>query len=191
MPKRKRLTPDQRREIIAAHRRGVPKSVLAKDFDVTARSIQYTVRQAEQGRRDSGIRTETMSVTLTPQEMAAFDAVLAKNGIATRADGMRRLVQGAAGLFQPDDHLADELAGFRGELNRVGNNVTQIAKRMNEANLKGRRPPFSGDDLAQMRQLAGFVLDFADQVDLLARRRVEGMSLTAGAALKELVDVQD
>ena len=191
MIKRKRLTPDQRREIVAAHRRGVPNSVLAKDFDVTSRSIQYTLKKAEQGRRDSGIRTETMSVTLTPEEMAAFDAVLSRNGIATRADGMRRLVQGAAGLFQPDVHLADELAGFRGSLNRVGNNVTQIAKRMNEANNRGQRPPFSGEDLAQMRQLAGFVLDFADQVDLLARRRVEGMSLTAGDALKELADVQD
>jgi len=191
MTKRKRLTPDQRREIIAAHRRGVPNSVLAKDYEVTARSIQYHVRQAEQGRRDSGIRTETMSVTLTPDEMSAFDAVLAKNGITTRADGIRRLVQGAAGLFQPDVHLADELASFRGALNRVGNNVTQIAKRMNEANNKGLRPPFSEDELAQMRQLAGFVLRFAKQVDLLARRRVEGMSLTAGDALKELADVQD
>lgn len=190
MTKRKRLTPEQRREIVAAHRRGVPNSVLAKDFDVTARSIQYTLRKAEQGRRDSGIRTETMSVTLTPDEMTAFDAVLEKNGIATRADGMRRLVQGAAGLFQPDVHLADELVGFRGALNRVGNNVTQIAKRMNEAKLKGQVPSFSGDDLAQMRQLAGFVLNFADQVDLLARRRVEGISLTAGDALKRLADAE-
>ena len=70
MTKRKRLTPDQRREIVAAHRRGVPNSELAKDFDVTSRSIQYTLKKAEQGRRDSGIRTETMSVTLTPEEMA-------------------------------------------------------------------------------------------------------------------------
>lgn len=190
MTKRKRLTPEQRREIVAAHRRGMPKSVLAKDFDVTPRAIQYTLRKAEQGRRDSGIRTETMSVTLTPDEMAAFDAVLSKNGIETRADGMRRLVQGSAGLFQPDVHLANELAGFRVALNRVGNNVTQIAKRMNEANNKGLRPQFSGEDLAQMRQLAGFVLDFADQVDLLARRRVEGISLSAEDALKGLVDAQ-
>ncbi|HKK57808.1 hypothetical protein [Marinobacter sp.] len=191
MTKRKRLTPDQRREIVAAHRRGVPKSVLAKDYEVTPRTIQYTLHRAEQGRRDSGVRTETMSVTLTPEEMAAFDAVLARSGVNTRADGMRRLVQGAAGLFQPDVHLADELAGFRGALNRVGNNVSQIAKRMNEAKMKGSAPSFSEDNLAQMRQLAGFILDFSDQVDLLARRRVEGMSLTAGDALKELADVQD
>lgn len=191
MTARRRLTPEQRREIVAEARRGVAVSTLATRFGFTSRAIQYTLKKAEQGRRDSGIRTETMSVTLTPEEMSAFDAVLAKNGIETRSDGMRRLVQGAAGLFQPDVHLADELAGFRAALNRVGNNVTQIAKRMNEANLKGQRPPFSGDDLAQMRQLAGFVLDFADQVDLLARRRVEGISMTAGDALKELGDAEN
>ena len=190
MPNRRRLTPDQRREIVAEARRGASVSTLAARFEVTPRAVQYTLRQAAQGRRDSGIRTETMSVTLTPGEMAGFDAVLAAHGIGTRSDGMRRLVQGAAGLFQPDAHLADELAGFRGALNRVGNNVTQIAKRMNEANLKGQRPPFSGDDLGQMRQLAGFVLDFADQVDLLARRRVEGVTLSAGQALRELADAE-
>ena len=188
MTPRRRLTPEHRREIIAEARRGVSASVLAVRFEVTPRAVQYTLRQAAQGRRDSGIRTETMSVTLTPAEMAGFDAVLAAHGIDTRSDGMRRLVQGAAGLFQPDAHLADELSGFRAALNRVGNNVTQIAKRMNEANIKGQRPPFSGDDLAQMRSLAGFVLDFADQVDLLARRRVEGVTLTAGHALSELAD---
>lgn len=188
MTARRRLTPDQRREIVAEARRGVSAAALAKRFEVTSRAVQYTLRQAAQGRRDSGIRTETMSVTLTPSEMAGFDAVLAAHGIDTRSDGMRRLVQGAAGLFQPDVHLADELAGFRGALNRVGNNVTQIAKRMNEANNKGLRPPFTGDDLAQMRGLAGFVLDFADQVDLLTRRRVEGVTLMATDALRGLAD---
>lgn len=188
MPNRRRLTPEQRREIVAEARRGVSVAALAARFEVTPRAVQYTLRQAAQGRRDSGIRTETMSVTLTTEEMAGFDAVLLRHGIETRSDGMRRLVQAAAGLFQPDMHLADELAGFRAALNRVGNNVTQIAKRMNEANNRGQRPPFSGDDLAQLRQLAGFVLDFADQVDLLARRRVEGVTLTATDALKELAD---
>ena len=187
---RRRLTPDQRRAIVAEARGGVAVAVLAERFGVTPRAVQYMLRQAAQGRRDSGIRTETMSVTLTPEEMAGFDAVLASAGIATRADGMRRLVQGAGGLFQPDTHLADELAGFRAALNRVGNNVTQIAKRMNEANNRGQRPPFGADELAQMRQLAGFVLDFADQVDLLARRRVEGIRLEAGDALRELADAR-
>ncbi len=188
MTPRRRLTPEQRREIVAQARRGMPVAALAARFEVTPRAVQYILRQAERGRRDSGIRTETMSVTLTPAEMAGFDAVLATHGVATRSDGMRRLVQGAAGLFQPDAHLADELAGFRAALNRVGNNVTQIAKRMNEANMRGQRPPFSSDDLAQMRGLAGFVLDFADQVDLLARRRVEGVTLEATDALRGLAD---
>ena len=190
MTTRRRLTSDQRRAIVAEARRGVPAAALATRFGITPRAVQYTLRQAAQGRRDSGIRTETMSVTLTPEEMAAFDAVLATAGIAARADGMRRLVQGAGGLFQPDVHLADELSGFRAALNRVGNNVTQIAKRMNEVNLRGQRPPFGADDLAQMRQLAGFVLDFADQVDLLVRRRVEGIRLEAGDALKKLADAK-
>jgi transposase-like protein len=189
MPRR-RLTPEQRRAIVAAGRRGERVSVLAERYGVTPRAVQYTLRQAERGRRDGGTRTETMSVMLTPAEMAGFDAALVRAGVPSRADGMRLLVQAAGALFQPDAHLADELAGMRAALNRVGNNVTQIAKRMNEATLRGARPPFSDRDLAQMRQLAGFVLDFADQVDLLARRRVEGVSLVVGDALRELADAE-
>ena len=64
--------------------------------------------------------------------------------------------------------------------------TTEIAKRMNEANNKGMRPLFGKASLAQMRSLAGFVLDFADQVDLLARRRTDRVRLIATDALKEL-----
>jgi hypothetical protein len=42
-----------------------------------------------------------------------------------------------------------------------------------------------------MRSLAGFVLDFADQVDLLTRRRTDGISILVNEAMKELVDGEE
>jgi hypothetical protein len=39
--------------------------------------------------------------------------------------------------------------------------------------------------LVQMRALARFILDSADEIDLLLRRRRDGMRLSATAALRE------
>ena len=191
MAKRHRLSDLERLEIVRETRKGVSAQVLGKRFGITPRTIQYTVRKEKMRKRDSGIRTAQISTTITPDELREFEVVLARHGINNRSDGMRRLIQSANGLFQPDEYLADELKGFRAALNRVGNNVTQIAKRMNEANNKGIKPPFGRASLAQMRSLAGFVLDFADQVDLLVRRRTDGIDLLVNEALKELADGEE
>ncbi|ATG37971.1 MULTISPECIES: helix-turn-helix domain-containing protein [Rhodobacterales] len=191
MSSRRKLTRDERLAIIRESEKGVSRKALAAKFDVTERTIYYTLRTERERRRESSIRTRQVSVTVTEEELQAFDAVLGKHGITSRSDGMRRLIQSANGIFIPDEHLASELNGFRAALNRVGNNVTQIAKRMNEANKKGMRPPFGTGSLAQMRSLAGFVLDFADQVHSLAERRRRHLSLVVNAALKELADGEE
>jgi DNA-binding CsgD family transcriptional regulator len=188
MPSRRRLSDLERLEIVRETLEGVSSSVLAKRLGVTTRTIQYTIRRDQHRKRDSGIRTEAVHVTLTPEELEGFDALLARQGIKYRSDGLRRLIQSANGVFLPDEQLASELSGFRAALNRVGNNVTQIAKRMNEANNKGMKPLFGKASLAQMRVLAGFVLDFADQIDHLVRRRTDRIDLVVDGVLKELAD---
>ena len=191
MAGRRRLSDLERLEIVRETRKGVSAQVLGKRFGVTPRTIQYTVRREKLRKRDSGIRTAQIGTTVTPEELRDFESLLGRHGITSRSDGMRRLIQAANGVFQPDEHLGDELKGFRAALNRVGNNVTQIAKRMNEANNKGMRPSFGPSSLGQMRSLAGFVLDFADQVDLLTRRRTDGISILVNEAMKELVDGEE
>jgi transposase-like protein len=191
MASRHRLSDLERLEIVRETQKGVSTQILARRFGVTPRTIQYTVRREKTRKRDSGIRTVQIGTTITPEELRAFEAVLSRHGISSRSEAMRRLIQSANEIFQPDEYLADELRGFRAALNRVGNNVTQIAKRMNEANNKGIRPPFGRASLTQMRSLAGFVLDFADQVDLLVRRRTNGIKLSVNEALRELVDGEE
>lgn len=184
MPQTRRLTDDERLVIVREAAKGVQTQALAARFGVTKRTIQYTVRRDQQRRRDTGVRTAGASVTVTPDELLTFDAVLEAQGITSRSDGLRCLMQAANGVFVPDEHLASELASYRAALNRVGNNVSQIAKRMNEANKRGFRPPFPAASLEQMRGLARFVLDSADEIDLLIRRRRKGMRLAATGALK-------
>ncbi|HBU53886.1 MAG: transposase [Roseobacter sp.] len=187
MSRSKRLTDAQRMEIVREAADGVSTSVLAKRFGVTPRAVQYTLKSDDQRQRDTAVPVLAVSVKVTPDEMAAFDAVLASAGIETRSEGLRRLMQAAGGTFVADTSLAAEMARYRASLNDVGNGVAQIAKQMQKANREGQGTgaEFSELRLAQMRGLARFILDSADEIDLLVRRRRDAMQLKATAALKE------
>ena len=128
MSRSKRLTNAQRMEIVREAANGVSTSVLATRFGVTARAVQYTVKSDEERQRDTAVPVLAVSVKVTPEEMAAFDAVLASAGIETRSEGLRRLMQAAGGTFVADAQLAAEIARYRASLNEIGNGVTQIAK---------------------------------------------------------------
>ncbi|CTQ34455.1 helix-turn-helix domain-containing protein [Jannaschia rubra] len=191
MPSRRRLTLDERRAIVREAAKGVAAKELAAKHGITTRTVHYTLKRETDRRRDASHRSVTFSVTLTPEEAMAFDAVLTRHQIATRADGLRRLIRASNGVFQPDEHLAEELQGFRASLNRVGNNITQIAKRLNEAKQKGIAPAFGVASLDQIKGLAMFIRSFANEIDLLAQRRSKRMTLAANAALEELADGAD
>ncbi|MEO1975118.1 MAG: transposase [Paracoccaceae bacterium] len=191
MTRTKRLTEAARMEIVREAAEGVASSELAARFGVTPRAIQYTLKADAERQRATGAPVAAVSVKVTAEEMAAFDTVLAAAGIGSRAEGLRRLMQGAGGIFVPDARVAAEMGRLRTSLNEVGNGVAQIAKQMAKANRvgDGSEPSagaeFSDLRLAQMRALARFVLDAADEIDLLVRRRREGMQLEAAAVLRE------
>lgn len=187
MTRTKRLTETERAEIVREAADGVSTSELAERFGVTARTVRYTLKADADRQRDAAVATAAVTVKLTPEELAALDEVLTAAGIETRTEGVRRLIQAAGGTFVPDAQLAAEMARYRASLHEVGNGVVQIAKQMTQANRTGQGAgvEFTELRLAQMRGLARFILDSADEIDLLLRRRRDRVQLSATAALRE------
>ncbi|ATG45594.1 helix-turn-helix domain-containing protein [Phaeobacter piscinae] len=191
MSRTKRLTEIEKMQIVREAAAGVSTTDLAKQFGVTARAVRYTLKADAERQTDAAIPVSAVSVKVTAEELAAFDAVLAKAGIESRAEGLRRIIQAAGGVFVPDAQMAAEMARYRASLHEVGNGVAQIAKQMTRANRMGQgadggtRAEFSELRLEQMRGLARFILDSADEIDLLLRRRRDAMQLEATAALRE------
>ena len=191
MSQAKRLSESEKMAIVRDAADGVSSSELAERFGVTSRAVRYVVKADAERQTDTAVATAAVTVKLTQEELSAFDDVLAAAGIATRTEGLRRLIQVAGGTFVPDVQLAAEMARYRASLNDVGNGVVQIAKQMQKANRLGQgadgsaSAEFSELRLAQMRGLARFILDSADEIDLLVRRRRDAMQLTATAALRE------
>ena len=193
MSQTKRLTASQKMEIMREAAEGVSTADLSERFGVSQRAIQYTLKADAERQKDSAVATAAVTVKLTPEELAALDAVFLAAGIETRTEGLRRLIQAAGGTFVPDTHLAAQMERYRVSLHKVGNGVVQLSKRMAEANRRGQGEelgraqvagPFSELQLAQLRGLARFILDSADEIDLLLRRRRDAMQLTATAALR-------
>ncbi|SEG54095.1 Helix-turn-helix domain-containing protein [Thalassococcus halodurans] len=191
MSRSKRLTDADRMEIVREAAEGVSTSVLAERFGVSPRAIQYTLKADAERQTDAAIPVFAVSVKVTSAELAALDAALVTAGIESRAEGLRRLIQAACGVFVPDAQMAAEMVRYRASLHEVGNGVAQIAKQMARANrmgqgsIGGTSAEFSELRLAQLRGLARFILDSADEIDLLLRRRRDAMQLEATAALRE------
>lgn len=187
MSRSKRLTDADRMEIVREAAEGVPTSVLAERFGVSVRAIQYTIKADAERQADAAIPVSAVSVKVTAVELEALDEVLVEAGIESRAEGLRRLIQAAGGVFVPDAQMAAEMARYRASLHEVGNGVAQIAKQMTKANRQGQGAgaEFTELRLVQMRGLARFILDSADEIDLLLRRRRDAMQLEATAALRE------
>ena len=191
MTRTRRLTALERAEIVREAADGVSTSELAERFGVTARAVRYTLKADADRQRDAAVATAAVTVKLTPEELEALDEVLAAAGIETRTEGFRRLIQAAGGTFVPDAQLAGELARYRASLHEVGNGVVQIAKQMMKASRVGQgegsaaNAELSELRLAQMRGLARFILDSADEIDLLLRRRRDRMQLSATAVLRK------
>jgi transposase-like protein len=187
MSRTKRLTETEKMQIVREAAEGVSTTDLAERFGVTSRAIRYVVKADAERQVDAAIPVAAISLKVTVEELAALDEVLAVAGIESRAEGLRRLIQAAGGVFVPDAQVAAEMARYRASLHEVGNGVAQIAKQMTQANRQGQGAgvAFSELRLAQMRGLARFILDSADEIDLLLRRRRDAMQLEATAALRE------
>jgi hypothetical protein len=110
-----------------------------------------------------------------------------RRGIAHRSDAMRCLLLAVDDLLRPDEAMTEELRAMSAALNRVGNNVNQVARRLNEAKVRGERLPYTAASHNEIRELAGFVFDMADQIQEMFRARRRALDLEVTKALAGLV----
>lgn len=191
MAQTRRLLPHERFAIAQEFGKGVPAKVLAARHGVSTRTINYTVRAVQEAKTANRSRTKTIGVRVTDQELQAFDEALKRHGIENRGDGLRALIHAANGMFVSDAEIKGELHNHRVALNRIGNNISQIAKRLNEAKLKGLRPPLHEDGLSEIRSLAGMVMGFGDQLQGMILQRRNALALRVSEALRAFGNASD
>ena len=169
-------------------RDGVRPQVLAREYGVTVRTIYRCDQTVREVREERGMRSETVVCRVSKAELDAFDAKLRASGVGNRSEALRNLIRATGGVAAPDAEMVQALHDARAALNRVGNNVTQIAKRMNDAKNRGQPLPFKDADLQQARHLAGYVLGFADQLGSMAEGRRAKLELEVSDELARLAE---
>ena len=183
-----RLDHATRQSIAKKMREGVRPEVLAREYGVTVRTVYRCSQFMREIQIERGSRTETVVCRVSPADLALFDEKLKKAGVRNRSEALRNVIRNVGGMATPDAELAEALTAMTGALNRVGNTVSQIAKRMNDAKNRGQALPFSETDHAEIRHLARMMLDFADGVALMADGRSSSLELKISDELKRMAE---
>jgi hypothetical protein len=180
----RKLTDDERRQIIEARAQGTPAVVLARRFGVSTRTIYNTLSRAKGDRSAS---TTTISTRLSARQLAGFQAALARRGITDHPAALRRLMGAADILLRPVDPVVlDHLQAWRAQVATEGAAVNHIARKLNEAKLRGRPIPFTDDDMTTIRTFAGGLFEFAEEFRILWEEQLAAMTREVDKALAGL-----
>jgi hypothetical protein len=186
MSRGRRLTETERLNIAQERLQGVAAGDLATRYGVSLKSVYNAANHAADRQTANGSRPKVIGVRVSPRELQRFDAALARHGVVHRSDALRCLILAADDILRPDEGMTDELRSLSAALNRVGNNVNQVARRLNEAKLKGERLPYTPASHAEVRDLAVLVFDMADQLQEIFRARRRELTLEVTKALAGL-----
>ncbi len=180
----RKLTNDERRQIIEARAGGTPAATLARRFGVSTRTIYNTLSRAK-GARPA--LTRTISTRLSARQLAGFQAALARRGITDQPTALRRLMGAANILLRPVDPVVlDHLQAWGAQVARDGAAVNHIARKLNEAKLRGRPIPFTDDDMTAIRTFAGGLVEFAEEFRILWEAQQAAMTREVDKALEGL-----
>ena len=182
----RRLTDQERLQIVRERAKGVPVRDLAIALNVSPKTVYNVLSHGRSAVSANDSRTRVLTMRVTERDLRGFDAALSRRGIAHRSDALRCLILATDDILRPDQNMTEELRGLSAALNRVGNNVNQVARRLNEAKLKGERLPYTPASHAEIRDLAVLVFDMADQIQEMFRARRRALDLEVTKALAGL-----
>lgn len=180
----RKLTDDERRQIIEARAEGTPAATLARRFGVSTRTIYNTLSQAKGARPGA---TTTISMRLSARQLAGFQAALARRGITDQPAALRRLMGAADILLRPAGPVVlDHLQAWGAQVATEGAAVNHIARKLNEAKLRGRPMPFTDDDMMTIRTFAGDLAEFAEAFRILWAAQLAAKTREVDKALEGL-----
>jgi hypothetical protein len=83
--------------------------------------------------------------------------------------------------------LTEALSARAADISRIGNNINQVARRLNEARLKGQPLSYTAESHGHIREFAGLILDLTDRLQALLLKRRADLALKVTKAWAPLV----
>lgn len=148
--KRFRLNASQREKLKTAIRNEERPSDIARDMGVSRRTV-YDYKKQIEGIEEIQ-RSRVLTVRLQPKQLAHIDELAARIG-KSRADTVRASLLRAADVFIPDPEMAAELKALNSHLSKIGTNLNQVARRLNDPHLSPEKRKLTGNDREQIREI--------------------------------------
>ena len=131
---------------------------------------------------DENKKEHHLHIVLTTQQYQLL-CCQAKECRLTKRAYLARLIEGRPVKARP----TKEIKELRTEIHHIGNNINQIARRLNEGRVRGEQAVLTGSEKAEIRALAGLVFTIADQVQEMSRNRRASLKLEVDKALAPLI----
>ena len=132
---RKVLIRDQKADGISRLKRGGDVATVADALGASPSAVKRTrptkVRDSDATTTDG----KAVAVRLSPEEVAALDALQGCIGASSRSDALRALVRSSVGMLELPAEDAARIAETKSELHKIGVNVNQIALAANRGRI--------------------------------------------------------
>lgn len=151
--KGRRLTAGQRALVARAKAAGASTKELAGRYGVTEQTIRNIVRRVRSERETAKIESIVVSARAPVVDVRAFDAAIGRLGVKDRSTALRAFVRWPGGFFHADDDTEAAIRSLMLELTRVGTNINQIARRLNDPRLGPGERGLSAGEKAELRSL--------------------------------------
>lgn len=186
--KGRRLTAAQRAQIAGAKAGGASTKELASRYGVSEQTIRNIVRRVRSERETAKIESVVVSARVPVADVRAFDAVIGRLGIKDKSTAMRAFIRWPAGFFHADEDTDATIRGMLLELTRLGTNLNQIARRLNDPRLGPGERGLSTQEKDELRVLREAMSRTDETLRTLAGDRARrgdlafSLALTGGAA---------
>lgn len=165
--KRPRLSETQRSAILREVKKGAAIKELARRYGVTPQTIRNVVRRRREEAETAKVRSVIIGARVSEAEARAFDVALSRLGDVSRSAAVRAFARQPEGFLTPDAELAETVLNLRRDFSALGNNINQIARRLNSPMITDPEKRLSKSELALITDLRAQLVEANATLDTL------------------------
>lgn len=149
----RRLTASERSKVARAKAAGASTKELAAQYGVSEQTIRNIARRVRSERETAKVESAIVAARVPVQDIQAFDAAVGRLGIKDKSTALRAFIRWPGGFFHVDENTDVTIRAMLLELTRLGTNLNQIARRLNDPRLGPAERGLSAQEKAELRVL--------------------------------------
>lgn len=151
--RKRRLSAEQRAQVARARASGAGTKELAEQYGVSEQTIRNIAKRVQVERETARTATAMVAARVPVQDIRAFEAAIGRLRVKDKSTALRAFIRWPAGFFHPDEDAEAAIRAMLLELTRLGTNINQIARRLNDPRLAPGERSLSAKEKDELRAL--------------------------------------